>query len=303
VGGGAFVEVALRNAIDRGDIPGPRLKVAGAYISSTGGHGDMVGFSPWLDSKVPEEMSGIADGVDEVRKKVRYLVKHGADVIEFGAGAGVLSEEESVGAPQYSQEEMDAIVAEAHLWEKKVCAHAHGTEAIKMAVRAGVDSIEHGSLVDDEGLALMKEHGTWLVADIYNDTYILAEFEKLGFPEHIIEKEKLVGRTQRENFRKAVEAGVKIAFGTDAAIFPHGKNARQFAYMVEWGQTPMEAIQSATVNAAELLGWKDRMGSITAGKLADIVAVAGDPLDDVTVLEDMGFVMKGGAVVKNELGK
>jgi imidazolonepropionase-like amidohydrolase len=147
----------------------------------------------------------------------------------------------------------------------------------------------------------MKEHGTWLVADIYNDDYILAEFEKLGFPEHIIEKEKMVGRTQRESFRKAVEAGVKIAYGTDAAIFPHGKNARQFRHMVEWGLTPLEAIQSATVGSAELLGWEDRVGSITPGKLADIVAVSGDPLDDVTVLEHVGFVMKGGVVVKNDL--
>jgi imidazolonepropionase-like amidohydrolase len=170
-----------------------------------------------------------------------------------------------------------------------------------MAIRAGVTSIEHGSLIDDEGMALMKEKGTWLVADIYNDTFILAEFEKLGFPEQIIEKERKVGRAQRENFRKAVEAGIKIAFGTDAAIFPHGKNARQFAYMVEWGLTPMEAIQSATVDAAELLGWTDRIGSITPGKLADIVAISGDPLADISVLEDVGFVMKGGAVVKNEL--
>jgi imidazolonepropionase-like amidohydrolase len=182
-----------------------------------------------------------------------------------------------------------------------VSAHAHGTEAIKMAIRAGVTSIEHGSLIDDEGLALMKEHGTWLVADIYNDDYILAEFEKLGFPEHTIEKEKTVGRTQRESFRRAVESGVKIAYGTDAAIFPHGKNARQFRHMVKWGLTPMEAIQSATTSAAELLGWKDRLGSITEGKLADIVAVSGDPLSDVAVLEDVGFVMKGGEVVRNDL--
>jgi imidazolonepropionase-like amidohydrolase len=301
VGSQGFVDVALRNAIERGDVPGPRLQVASYYISSTGGHGDLVGFSPWLQANTPEEMTGIADGVDAVRQKVRYLVKYGADVIKFGASAGVLSEEESVGAPQYSQEEMNAIVEEARLWGKRACAHAHGTEAIKMAIRAGVVSVEHGSLVDDEGLALMKDHGTYLVADIYNDTYILAEFEKLGFPVNIIEKERMVGRTQRENFKKAVEAGVKIAFGTDAAIFPHGKNARQFRYMVEWGLTPIQAIQSATVSAAELLGWQDRLGSIAPGKLADIVAVAGDPLADVAVLENVGFVMKGGVVVKNEL--
>lgn len=167
-----------------------------------------------------------------------------------------------------------------------------------MAVRAGVASIEHGSLIDDEGIELMKANGTYLVADVYNDDYIVAEFEKLGYPEKMIEKEKLVGRKQRENFRKAVAAGVKAAFGTDAAIFPHGKNARQFRHMVEWGMTPMAAIQAATTNAADLLGWSDRVGSIAAGKLADIVAVTGDPLEDVSLLENVSFVMKGGVVYK-----
>jgi len=298
VGAAGFVDVALRNAIERGDIPGPRMQVSTYYISSTGGHGDLVGFSPWLEANTPPKMSGIANGVDEVRAKVRYLIKYGADVIKFGASAGVLSEEESVGAPQYSQEEMNAIVAEARMWGKKACAHAHGTEAIKMAVRAGVASIEHGSLIDDEGIELMKANGTYLVADVYNDDYIVAEFEKLGYPKKMIEKEKLVGRKQRENFRKAVAAGVKAAFGTDAAIFPHGKNARQFRHMVEWGMTPMAAIQAATTNAADLLGWSDRVGSIAAGKLADIVAVTGDPLEDVSLLENVSFVMKGGVVYK-----
>jgi imidazolonepropionase-like amidohydrolase len=300
LGAHGFVDVALRNAIDRGDIPGPRLQVSTYYISSTGGHGDVVGFSPWLESATPEEMTGIADGVDAVRQKVRYLVKYGADVIKFGASAGVLSEEESVGAPQYTQEEMNAIVEEARLWGRRVCAHAHGTEAIKMAIRAGVTSVEHGSLVDDEGLELMRDRGTWLVADIYNDDYILAEFEKLGFPAHVIEKERKVGRTQRESFRRAVAAGVRIAFGTDAGIFPHGKNARQFRYMVEWGMTPMQAIQAATVSAAVLLGWDDRLGSISPGKLADLVAVSADPLADVAALETVDFVMKGGEVVKDD---
>ncbi|MFH1574510.1 MAG: amidohydrolase family protein, partial [Acidobacteriota bacterium] len=303
LGAQAFVDVALRNAIDRGDIPGPRLQVSTFYISSTGGHGDLVGFSPWLDTRLPAEMSGIANGVDAVREKVRYLVKHGADVIKFGASAGVLSEEESVGAPQYTQEEMNAIVDEARMWDRKACAHAHGTEAIKMAVRAGVASVEHGSLIDDEGIELMKRHGTWLVADVYNDDYIVAEFEKLGYPPRIIEKEKAVGRRQRENFRKAVAAGVRIAFGTDAGVFPHGANGRQFAYMVEWGMTPMQAIQSATTGAAELLGWQDRLGAIAPGKLADIIAVSGDPLRDVRTLEDVAFVMKDGVVHRNRLSK
>jgi imidazolonepropionase-like amidohydrolase len=301
LGAVGFVDVALRNAINRGEIPGPKLQVAGYYISSTGGHGDLVGFSPWLDFKNPPEMTGIADGVDAVRQKVRYLVKNGADVIKFGASAGVLSEEESVGAPQYTQAEMDAIVDEARMWGKKACAHAHGTEAIKMAIRAGVASVEHGSLIDDEGINLMKQRGTYLVADVYNDDYIISEYEKQGFPAHIIEKEKQVGRRQRENFRKAVSAGVKVAFGTDAGVFPHGFNSRQFRLMVEWGMTPMQAIQSATVGAADLLGWQNTVGGLAAGRQADIIAVSGDPLQDVTLLEKVGFVMKDGTVYKNNL--
>ena len=303
LGAVGFTDVALRNAIERGDIPGPRLQVSTYYISSTGGHGDLVGFSPWLENSTPAQMTGIADGVEAVRQKVRYLVKYGADVIKFGASAGVLSEEESVGAPQYTQEEMNAIVDEARTWGRKACAHAHGTEAIKMAVKAGAASIEHGSLVDEEGIALMKQHGTYLVADVYNDDYIVSEFEKLGYPAQIIEKEKKVGRVQRENFKKAVAAGVKVAFGTDAGIFPHGGNGRQFRFMVEWGMTPMQAIQAATVNAADLLGWQDKAGAIAVGKLADIIAVTADPLKDVSALEKVAFVMKGGVVVKNEMAR
>ena len=303
LGAVGFTDVALRNAIERGDIPGPRLQVSTYYISSTGGHGDLVGFSPWLEASTPAQMTGIADGVDAVRQKVRYLVKYGADVIKFGASAGVLSEEESVGAPQYTQAEMNAIVDEARTWGRKACAHAHGTEAIKMAVKAGVASIEHGSLVDEEGIALMKQHGTYLVADVYNDDYIVSEFEKLGYPAQIIEKERKVGRLQRENFKKAVAAGVKVAFGTDAGIFPHGGNGRQFRYMVEWGMTPMQAIQAATVNAADLLGWQEKVGAIAVGKLADIIAVTTDPLKDVSAIEKVAFVMKGGVVIKNEMAR
>lgn len=299
LGAEGFVDVALRNAINEGKIPGPRMQVATYYIGSTGSHGDVVGFSPWLTSRMPEEMSGIADGVDAVRKKVRYLIKHGADVIKFGASAGVLTEEASVGAPQFSQEEMNAIVEEARLHGIKVCAHAHGTEAIKMAVKAGVDSIEHGSFLDEEGIRLMKERGTYLSADIYNDDYILSEYSKFGTPQKIIDKEKLVGRTQRENFQKAVKAGVKIAFGTDAGVYPHGWNAKQFAKMVEWGMTPMQAIQAATMGSADLLGWKDTVGSISVGKFADIIAVSSDPLQNVGVLENIQFVMKDGTVYKN----
>jgi imidazolonepropionase-like amidohydrolase len=300
LGSGPFVEIALRDAINRGDLAGPRIIAANMYIGSTGSHGDLTGFSPWLGDRTPPEMSGIADGVDEVRKKVRYLIKYGADVIKFGATAGVLTEEASVGAPQYSQEEMDAIVAEAHLHGVKVAAHAHGTEGIKMAIKAGVDSIEHGSFLDDEGIRMMKERGTYLSADIYNDDYILAEYSKFNTPQKIIEKEKLVGRKQRENFKKAVLAGVKIAFGTDAGVYPHSWNAKQFAKMVEWGMTPMAAIQASTIGNADLFGWSDRIGSITPGKFADIIAIDGDPLTNVSLLENVGFVMKGGVIYKSK---
>lgn len=298
VGANEYVDVALRNAINAGKIDGPRLYVAGFFIGSTGSHGDLTGFSPYVHF---QQASGVADGVDEVRKMVRKNIKYGADLIKFGATAGVLTEEESVGAPQYSQEEMNAIVAEAHLWGKKVAAHAHGAEGINMAVKAGVASIEHGSFLNDEGIRLMKEKGTYLVADIYNDDYILSEYSKMGVPQKIIEKEKLVGRTQRENFQKAAKAGVKIAFGTDSGVYPHGDNAKQFFYMVKYGLTPVQAIQAATINAADLIGVKDKVGSISSGKLADIVAVDGDPQQDITVIEKkLIFVMKDGKVYKNQ---
>lgn len=298
VGARGLVDVALRNAINRGEIPGPRLFVATLFIGSTGSHGDINGFSPylaWTDG--PKELSGVANGVDGVRAQVRFNIKYGADVIKFGASAGVLTEEESVGAPQFTQEEMNAIVDEARLWGRKACAHAHGTEAIKMAVRAGVASIEHGSILDDEAIRLMKEHGTYLDADIYNDDYIRAEYARLGFPQKILDKEKLIGQIQRESFAKAVKAGVKITFGTDAGVYPHGWNARQFYYMVKYGLTPMQAIQAATVNAADLIG-NTRIGRLRAGAFADIIGVKADPLVDIRALENVEFVMKAGTVYK-----
>ena len=298
VGAQEYIDIALRNAINAGKIPGPRMLCVGLPLSSTGGHGDLNGFSPYLHF---DRFSNIADGPDAIRKLVRQNIKYGADWIKILASAGVLSEEESVGAPQFSFEEMKAAVDEASMWGRKVAAHAHGTEAIKMAVRAGVASIEHGSLIDDEGIALMLQHGTWLVADIYNDDYILAEYARLGYPDKIIEKERKVGRLQRENFQKAAKAVVKIAFGTDAGVYPHGWNAKQFRHMVKWGLTPMQAIQSATTSAADLIGWKDKVGQLAPGFYADLVAVPTDPLADITVLEKIPFVMKGGAIVKNEL--
>jgi imidazolonepropionase-like amidohydrolase len=295
VGAGELIDLAMRNAINRGAIPGPRMQVATLAVSATGGHGDLTGFSPYLKF---EGLEGIADGVDEIRKLVRREVKYGADLIKVAATAGVLSEEDSVGAPQFSQDELNALVQEAHMWERKVAAHAHGTEGIKRAIRAGVDSVEHASFIDDEGIALAKEKGTWLVMDIYNDDYIMAEFKKKGYPQKILDKEALVGRTQRENFRKAVQAGAKVAFGSDAGVYPHGWNGKQFAKMVEWGMTPMQAIRAATTDAAELIGWRDRVGSVEAGRFGDLIAVAGDPLTDITELERVTFVMKGGVVYK-----
>ncbi len=301
VGAVGLVDVALRNAINNGDIPGPRMLVATMFIGSTGSHGDLNGFSPYLNFDMPKGMSGVANGVEGVREQVRYNIKYGADVIKFGASAGVLTEEESVGAPQFTQEEMNAIVSEAKVWGKKACAHAHGAEAIKMAVKAGVASIEHGSLLDDEGITLMKEHGTYLVSDVYNDEYIMSEYARLGFPEKILNKERMIGKAQRENFRKAAQAGVKIAFGTDAGVYPHGWNAKQFKWMVQYGLTPMQAIKAATISAADLLGIKEKVGSITEGKLADIIAVSKDPLSDISSLENVQFVMKDGIVYKNTL--
>lgn len=301
VGAGDFVDVSLRNAIINGKIPGPRMQVATFALGSTGGHADLTGFSPYLDWKSPKNFTGVADGIDEIRKQVRFNIKYGADVIKMLATAGVLSEEESAGAPQYSLEEMKALVEEAKMWGKKVAAHAHGAEGIKRAIIAGVNSIEHGSLIDDEGIKLMKEKGTWLVADIYDDDYILAEYSRLGYPEKIILKEKSLGQAQRDNFLKAVKAGVKIAFGTDAGVYPHGWNGKQFFYMVKYGLTPMQAIQSATISAAELLDWKEKVGSVSVGKFADIIAVENNPIDDITILEKIKFVMKDGVVYKNEI--
>jgi imidazolonepropionase-like amidohydrolase len=297
VGAEEYVDIALRNAINRGDIPGPRMRVAGLAISATGGHGDLNGYSPYLFFK---SFSGIADGIDEIRKLVRQNIRQGADVIKVLATAGVLSEEESEGAPQYSQEELNALVEEAHMWDRRVAAHAHGTEGIKRAIRAGVNSVEHASFIDDEGIRLAKKKGTYLVMDIYNDDYIMSEYKTRGYPDAILEKERKVGRTQRENFRKAWQAGVKMAYGTDSGVYPHGDNGKQFAKMVEWGMTPMQAIQSATTWAADLLGWSDRVGSVQPGRYADLVAVTGDPLARIDVLAQPQFVMKGGVVYRRD---
>lgn len=295
-----FVSLALKQAIEARRIKGPRMLVANYYIGATGSPADIGGGSPLSGSRLPPEMSGVADGPDAIRQKVRWNIRLGADVIKFGASSGVLSDENVVGIAKYTQEEMNALVDEAHRLGVKVAAHAHGTESIKMAIRAGVDSIEHGSLIDDEGIRMMKEKWTYLSADIYTTDYIMSEYLKLGRPQLVIDKERVVGSAQRENFRKAVKAGVKIAFGSDADVYPHGTNARQFAKMVEFGMTPIAAIQAATKNNADLFGMTDSIGSITPGKFADIIAVSGDPLSDISTLEKVEFVMKGGTVWKKE---
>jgi imidazolonepropionase-like amidohydrolase len=297
VGAAEFIDVALRNAINRGDVPGPRMLVATLAVGSTGGHNDLSGFSPYLRF---DNFSGVADGPAEIRKLIRLEVKNGADWIKVMATGGVLSEEESVGGPQYSQEELDTVVSEAAMWGKKVAAHAHGTEGIKRAARAGVASIEHGGLIDDEGIALLKQKGIYLVPDIYTDEYILAEADHLGLPPKMIEKEKELRKHQLTNWKRAIAAGVKLAFGTDAGVYPHGQNAKQFHSLLELGLTPAQVIRMATANAADLIGWSDRVGTLTPGHYADLIAVDGDPLSDVTELERVRFVMKGGVVVKGE---
>jgi len=296
LGAAEYIDVALRDAISRGDVPGPRIVAATLPLSATGGHGDLNGFSPYLRF---EQTSDIADGVDEIRKAIRTRVKYGADVIKILATAGVLSEEESVGAPQYSQEEMNAAVEEAAMWGRRVAAHAHGAEGIKRAIRAGVASVEHASFIDDEGIRLAREKGTYLVMDIYNDDYILQEGAKAGMLPESIEKERKIGRLQRENFGKAWKAGARMAFGTDAGVYPHGDNAKQFAYMVKYGMSPARPIRAQPSSAADAINRKDDVGTVEAGKFADIIAVRGDPLSDITLLEHVPFVMKGGEILKS----
>ena len=306
LGSPPFLAVDLRKAIDAGYLVGPRMVASGPSISQTGGHGDLNGYAPRFDDAwdYPQERNyQIADGVDQIRHVVRAQIKHGVDVIKVHASGGVLSIGDKPGAPQFTLEELKAAAQEAHAGGRKITAHAHGAEGIKNAVLAGFDSIEHGSLIDDEGIRLMKQHGTWLVADIYNDDFILGNAKELGMEEEHIEKERYVGRIQRENFAKAHAAGVKIAFGTDAGVYPHGDNARQFAYMVKFGLTAPEAIRSATSDAAELLGRAADVGTLSPGHYGDFVAVTHDPLADIRVLEHIEVVVKGGHVVKNELAR
>lgn len=296
VGASAYSDVALRDGIAAGDVDGPRMIVSGPALGITGGHCD----NNLLPAEFKYTENGVADGPWAARAKVREVIKYGADVIKICASGGVLSKGDLPGAPQYTLEEMKAIAEEAHKLGRKVAAHAHGTESIKDAIRAGIDSIEHSSLIDDEGIALAKQHGTYLVFDIYNDDYILQEGAKVGMLPESIEKEKAIGKLQRTNFRHAFLAGAKMAFGTDGGVYPHGDNWRQFATMVEWGMKPIDAIRSATVEGAALLGMSDRLGAVEAKHIADLIAVDGNPLQGIEAMGKVKFVMKEGKVYRND---
>jgi imidazolonepropionase-like amidohydrolase len=300
VGSLPFLAVDLRDNINAGFIPGPRIVASGPGISITGGHGDLNNYAPEVTKTLFPEKNDfkIADGSEEVRRMVREQVKYGVDVIKILASGGVLSKGDQPGAPQYTLEELKVAADTAHQAGRKIAAHAHGTQSIKWAIEAGIDSVEHASLVDDEGIAMAKAHGTYLVMDIYDDDYILQEGPRIGMPQELLIKERAVGQKQRDNFRKAHAAGVKMAFGTDAGVYPHGDNARQFHYMVLYGMTPAEAIQAATTSAADLIGRSSDVGSLTTGHFADLIALTTDPLQQIEVLEHPEVVVKGGALIK-----
>ena len=288
---GGQVTVALGKAVDRGTVVGPRVVPSREALGITGGHCDVTGFAPGILEQDPK--GGVADGPWAVVQAVRYQIKHGAQVIKTCATAGVLSMEGPVGAQQYTEEELRAMVEEAARHGVKVAAHAHGTEGIKAAVRAGVASIEHGSMLDEEAIALMKQKGTYLVPT----TYLVDRINLPVLPPLVRRKAEIVLPLARESLKRAIASGVKIGFGTDAGVYPHGENAKEFAVLVRQGMSPLDALRSATVNAADLLGVSDR-GLIAAGKLADLVAVPGDPLRDITATERVSWVMQGGKVIK-----
>ena len=294
----AFVDAALRDAVADGTVVGPRMAVAGAYVTVSSGAGEVTGMAP--DVVLPPDYRfGVANSVAEIREKVRALLNGGADFIKILATGAVLTRGTKPGVSEYTEEEIKAAVDQAAQYGTFVAAHAHGAEGIKNAVRAGVRSIEHGSLMDDEAIALMRERGTYLVADIYNGDYIATVGREQKWPEEYLRKNDETTEAQRAGFRKAVAAGVKIAYGTDSGVYPHALAARQLPYMVRYGMTPMAAVQSATIVGAELMGWKDRVGSLATGKYADIIAVEGDALSDLASFGKVSFVMKGGTIYKN----
>ena len=295
VGARGYTDIALRDAINEGMIPGPRIDASGPALSITGGHCDQ----NLLPYEWHATSDGAADGVEGVQHKVREIIKYGADVIKICATGGVLSKGDDPRASQYTLEEMKAIVADAHRLGRKVAAHAHGAQGIAWAAEAGVDSIEHGSYIDDNAIKIMKEHGTYLVPTQYLGDWMKENAARIGLPAMYAEKMKTVTAAMRQNITKAIQSGVKIALGTDAAVYPHGLNAHEFEVYVKLGMTPIQSIQTGTVNAADLLGWSDRIGTIEDGKFADIIAVSGDPTKDITLLQHPVFVMKGGTVYKN----
>jgi imidazolonepropionase-like amidohydrolase len=297
VGASHFADVALRNAINEGRVPGPRMQVAAHALGITGGHCDQSGYVPALLGREPGPMEGIANGPDEIRSAIRHQVKYGADVIKICATGGVMSVGDAVGVQQYSQDELEAVVAAARMVDRRVAAHAHGTEGIKAAVRAGVTSIEHGSLLDDEGIDLMIEHGTYLVSTLFAGDAVMRMAEDGTIPAELAEKAMAIGPAMANTMRRAHEAGVKIALGVDNIFYDHRTSTREFELLVAAGIGEMDAIMAGTSVAAELLGWEDDVGTITPGRWADIVGVDGDPLEDITELQRATFVMKGGDVV------
>lgn len=299
VGAPGYSDAALRDAINDGDVIGPRMLVSGPSLGITGGHCDNNLLAPEFHYSAP----GVADGVPAVTQRVREVIKYGADVIKFCATGGVFSKGDDPQHVQYSPEEMAALMAEAHRLGRKVAAHAHSAAGIKQAVLAKVDSIEHGIFLDDEGIELMKQHGTYLVPTTFPLFWFEENAPQLNLPPWVREKAAIIIPAAKKNMAKAFRAGVKVALGTDAAVYPHGLNGGEFWSLVELGLTPVQALQAGTINAAELLGWQDRIGSIEQGKLADIVAVSGDPLQDIRVLQHVSFVMKDGVIYKNELGE
>jgi imidazolonepropionase-like amidohydrolase len=299
VGASGYSDIALRDAVNAGDVPGPRMLVSGPALSITGGHCD----NNMLPSEYHAVGDGVADGIAAVQHKVRENIKYGSDLIKVCATGGVLSLGDNPQHSQYTLEEMKAIVADAHRLGRKVAAHAHGAEGIRWAAEAGVDSIEHGSYIDDAGIAAMKEHGTYLVPTLYLGDWMLENAEQIHLPPSMLAKAREILPVRRKNTAHAFASGVKVAFGTDAAVYPHGLNAHEFAVMVKLGLTPLQAIQAATTNAADLLGWTGKGGSLEPGAWADIIAVDADPVKDVTTLERVRFVMKGGEVVRNDYAK
>jgi imidazolonepropionase-like amidohydrolase len=294
VGANDFTDVALRDEINAGHIPGPHMQVSGPILGITGGHAD--------ENLLPYEhhfhAEGVADGIAAVQHQVRENIKYGADLIKIAATGGVLSKGDDPQASQYTLEEMQAIVTDAHRLGRKVAAHAHGAQGILWATEAGVDSIEHGSYINDEGIAAMKQHGTYLVPT----AYLVDWMQQYGnLPPFYAQKMKDVSAVEKQNITKAIKAGVKVALGTDAAVYPHGLNAREVdVYVNQFGMSPLQGIQTATINAADLMGWTDRVGTLEPNKYADIIAIEGDPLKDVRLLQHVPFVMKSGMVYKNE---